>query len=415
MGDVYVVGVSMTPFGRFLDKSVKQLTREAVTAALTDAALDKDAVGAAYFANTTQGLIEGQYLVPGEMALREMGFEGIPMMNVENACASASSAFHSACLAVKAEMADVALAVGADKMYNQDKAKSFAIFDGAWDVHNVDATIAGLDALGAGVEPPAGTVIPNEQRSPFMDVYANFAKFHMKNFGSTQRQFAAVAAKNHRHSTLNPLSQYRTAYSVDEVLDARLVSWPLTLPMCSPISDGAAAAILCSQEYLETLDDAVRDRAVRIGACELGTGISRQAEETDKHITHLAANRAYDRAGIGPDDISVAEVHDATAFGEVTQTENLGFCEFGQGGWLAEQGETALGGRIPINPSGGLESKGHPIGATGLGQIYELATQLRGEAGPRQVNDARFAIAENGGGIYGIEESVCCITILART
>ncbi|MDD9903801.1 MAG: thiolase family protein [Rhodospirillaceae bacterium] len=414
MGDVYVVGVSMTPFGRFFDKSVKQLTHEAVSAALNDAALNKESVGAAYFSNTTQGLLEGQHLVPGEMALRDMGFEGIPMMNVENACASASSAFHSAYLAVKAEMAEVALAVGADKLYDADKANSFKIFAGALVVHKVGDTFAGLEALGEGVEPPEGTNIPNGQRSPFMDVYANFAKFHMKNFGSTQRQFAAVAAKNHQHSTLNPLSQYRDAYSVDDVLDARLISWPLTLPMCSPISDGAAAAILCSEAYLDRLDEAVRARAVRIGACEIGTGITRSAEEVEKHITHLTANRAYDRAGMGPQDISVADVHDATAFGEVTQTENLGFCDFGQGAWLAEQGETALGGRIPINPSGGLESKGHPIGATGLGQIYELATHLRGEAGERQVPDARFAIAENGGGIYGIEESVCCITILAR-
>lgn len=414
MGDVYVIGVSMTPFGRFYEKSVKQLTHEAVSAALTDAALEKEAVGAAYFANTTQGLLEGQYLVPGEMALRDMGFEGIPMMNVENACASASSAFHSAYLAVKAEMAEVTLAVGADKMYDRDKAKSFKIFDGALDVHEVDSTFAGLEALGEGVEPSEGTVLPNGQRSPFMDVYASFAKFHMKNFGSTQRQFAAVAAKNHQHSTLNPLSQYRDAYSVDDVLGSRLISWPLTLPMCSPISDGSAAAILCSEDYLDQLDESVRARAVRIGACEIGTGVTRTAEEVEKHITHLTANRAYDRAGIGPSDISVAEVHDATAFGEVTQTENLGFCAFGEGAWLAEQGETSLGGRIPINPSGGLESKGHPIGATGLGQIYELATHLRGEAGERQVDEARFAIAENGGGIYGIEESVCCITILAR-
>lgn len=414
MGDVYVIGVSMTPFGRFFEKPVKQLTDEAVTAALMDAGIDKHSVGAAYFANTTQGLLEGQHLVPGEMALRDMGFEGIPMMNVENACASASSAFHSAYLAVKAEMAEVTLAVGADKMYDRDKAKSFAIFDGALDVHNVDATFAGLEALGDGVTPPDGTNIPNEQRSPFMDVYASFAKFHMKNFGSTQRQFAAVAAKNHQHSTLNPLSQYQDAYSVDDVLGARLISWPLTLPMCSPISDGAAAAILCSADYLEQLDPDVRKRAVRIGACEIGTGVTRTADEIEKHVTHLTANRAYERSGVGPDAMSVAEVHDATAFGEVTQTENLGFCAFGEGAWIAERGETSLGGRIPINPSGGLESKGHPIGATGLGQIYELATHLRGEAGPRQVEDARFAIAENGGGIYGIEESVCCVTILAR-
>ncbi len=414
MTDVYIIGAAMTPFGRYLEKSVKDLTREAVIGALDDAGLARGDVGAAYFANTTQGVIEGQYLVPGEIALRDMGFEGIPMVNVENACASASSAFHGAYLAVKAEMAEVALAVGADKMYDDDKEKSFAIFDGAWDVHDVDGTIAGLEAMAEGIEPPADTVIPNARRSPFMDVYANFAKFHMKSFGSTQRQFAAVAAKNHRHSTLNPLSQYQDDYSIDDVLAARIVSWPLTLPMCSPISDGGAAAILCSADYLADLGEEARARAIRIRACEIGTGTKRKVEEVDKHLTHLAAKRAYDKAGLGPKDMSLAEVHDATAFGEVTQTENLGFCDFGQGAWLADQGETSLGGRIPINPSGGLESKGHPIGATGLGQIYELTTQLRGEAGPRQVDDARFAIAENGGGIYGIEESVCCITILGR-
>ncbi len=411
MTDVYVVGVGMTKFGRLFDRSVKSLTAEAVTGALTDAGTDKDAIGTAYFANTTQGVLEGQHLVGGQMALREMGFQGIPMANVENACASASTAFNSAVMAIKAGVTDVALAVGADKMYADDKARSFEIFDGAWDVHDVEGTLAGLAAMGEGVEPPEGADISNAKRSPFMDVYASFAKFHMKTFGSTQRQFAAVAAKNHRHSTRNPLSQYQDDYSVDEVLAARLISWPLTLPMCSPISDGAAAAIICSADALDRFD---AGRAIEVKACVMGTGVDRELEEVERHITHLAAKRAYEQAGIGPDDISVAEVHDATAFGEITQTENLGFCAFGEGGRLAEQGDTAIGGRIPINPSGGLESKGHPIGATGLGQIYELVGQLRGEAGDRQVERARFAVAENGGGIWGIEEATCCITVLGR-
>jgi acetyl-CoA acyltransferase len=414
MRDVYIIGAAMTPFGRFMEKSVKQLTREAVGGALGDAGLGTDDIGTAYFSNTTQGVLEGQYLVPGEIALREMGFQGIPMANVENACASASTALNGAVMAIRAGAAETALAVGADKMYHADKAKSFEIFDGALDVHRVDETFAALDAMGAGVEPPAELDIPNGKRSPFMDVYASFAKFHMKTFGSTQRQIAAVAAKNHHHSTLNPLSQYRDDYSIDDVLSARVVSWPLTLPMCSPISDGAAAAVLCSGDKLAEMNEEVRGRAVKIHASILGTSVNRTVEEVARHITHLAANRAYDAAGLGPEDMDLAEVHDATAFGEITQTENLGFCEFGQGGWLAEQGETSIGGRIPINPSGGLESKGHPIGATGLGQVYELVAQLRGEAGPRQVDGAQLAIAENGGGIYGIEESVACITILGR-
>ena len=411
MEDVYLVGVSMTAFGKHLEKSVKDMTREAVDGALRDAGITNDDIGAAWFANTTQGVMEGQYCVPGEIALRDMGFEGIATTNVENACASASTAFNGAVTAIRAGVTDVALAVGVDKMYDVDKAKSFAIFDGAIDVHRRDETFEGLMALGQGIEPPEGVDLSNQQRSPFMDVYACFAKQHMKMFGLTQRQLAAVSAKNHWHSIRNPKAQFRFDTSVEEVLAARPISWPLTLPMCSPISDGAAAAIVCNKDALERCNGS---RALRVLASVLGTGTNRAADDLENHITRRAAKRAYDQAGVGPDDIDVAEVHDATAMGEVTQTENLGFCAFGEGGRLAEKGETRLGGRIPINPSGGLESKGHPIGATGLGQIYELAMQLRGEADDRQVDGARFAIAENGGGIYGIEEAACCITVLGR-
>jgi len=245
----------------------------------------------------------------------------------------------------------------------------------------------------------------------FMDVYAALAKFHMKSFGTTQAQLAAVAAKNHAHSAHNPLSQYRDAMTVDEVMAGRKVSWPLTLPMCSPISDGAAAAIICREEELDRFD---RSRAVKIHATALRTGSDRDPQEFDRHVTHLAARDAYERAGLGPDDMDVAEVHDATAFAEIQQVENLGFCDFGAGGALTESGATSIGGRIPVNPSGGLESKGHPVGATGLAQVFELTTQLRGEAGARQVADAKFAIAENGGGFHGIEEAVACVTILGR-
>ncbi len=411
MSEVFVVGVGMTPFGRFHEQSVKDLTRDVVNEALADAGCAKEAVGAAYFANTTQRVLEGQYLVPAQMALREMGFERIPISNVENACASASTAFQHAFTAIKAGMTDVAIAIGAEKMYDTNKTRSFEIFDGAWDVHETEMTERLLMKMGEGVEPPAGLELPNGQRSVFMDIYAAFAKYHMKTFGSTQRQLAAISAKNHAHSALNPLSQYQQTYSVDEILEARLISWPLTLPMCSPISDGAAAAILCHRDALDRFESG---RAIEVQACVLGSGIDREIDELDKHITRLAANQAYEASGLNPDDISVAEVHDATAFGEVTQVENLGFCELGEGGVIAERGDTRLGGRIPVNPSGGLESKGHPIGATGLGQIYELVTQLRGEAGARQVEGARFGIAENGGGIYRIEEATCCITVLGN-
>lgn len=411
MSDVYVVGVGMTPFGKFLDRSVKDLTRDAVLAALADAGIGRERIDAAFFANAAQPVLDGQFMIGGEIALRGCGFAGIPIVNVENACASASTAFHLAVGQLKAGMADVVLAVGAEKMYDADKARSFAIFDGAWDVHQVAASTEALLALGEGVLPPPGRPEGSSPRSVFMDIYAALAKFHMKTYGSTERQLAAVASKNHFHATMNPLSQFRNPMSIDEVLAARMICWPLTLPMCSPISDGAAAAVLVTAEGLRHFD---RARAVKVRASVLASGQDRSAAEVDRHITHLAARRAYERAGVGPEDMSVAEVHDATAFAEIVQTENLGFCAFGEGGVIAERGDTRLGGRIPVNPSGGLGCKGHPIGATGLAQIHELVVQLRGEAGARQVEGARMGIAENGGGFMGVEEAAACITILSR-
>ena len=411
MSDIYVVGVGMTPFGKFLDRTVKDLTREAVGGALKDAGASRGDIGAAFFANTSQSPMEGQFMIGGEIALRDMGFSEIPITNVENACASASTAFHLAFTHLKAGFADVALAVGAEKMTSRDKAKSMAIFDGAWDVHEVKALTDNLLLLGEGLNAPPGREADANMRSVFMDVYAALAKYHMKSFGTTERQIAAVAAKNHHHSTFNPLSQYRNDMSIDEVLNARMISWPLTLPMCAPISDGAAAAILVREEALDRFD---RSRAIKVCASMLGSGSDRRPDEVEKHICRRAALKAYNYAGLGPEDMSVAEVHDASAFAEIVQVENLGFCAFGDGGKLAESGETALGGRIPVNPSGGLESKGHPIGATGLAQIYELVVQLRGEAQQRQVEGARFAIAENGGGFHGYEEAAAVITILGK-
>lgn len=411
MSDIYVIGVGMTPFGKFLDTSVKQLAHAAVDQALVDAGAAIPDIGAAFYANTVQGALEGQLMVGGQVVLRSMGFAGIPVTNVENACASGSSAFHLAHAYLKAGVTDVALAVGVDKMFHVDKAKAASIFDGAWDVHDVPNITASLLALGEGVEPPPGRVEPGGPRSVFMDVYASLAKSHMRRFGTTERHLAAVAAKNHRHSVTNDRAQYRMDMSIDEVLGARMISWPLTLPMCAPISDGAAAAILCTEEALARFPNA---EPIRVRASVLTSGSDRRADDSEHHLCRIAANRAYEMAGVGPGDIDVAEVHDASAFAEIVQTENLGFGEIGQGGWMAERGETAIGGRIPINPSGGLESKGHPIGATGLGQIFELVGQLRGRAGARQVEGARLAVAENGGGFHGFEEAAATITILGR-
>lgn len=412
MSDIYVVGVGMTPFGRLGEQSIKTLVRQATLAALADAGLAREAIEAAFFGNASQGHMEGQHMIRGQIALREMGIGAIPVVNVENACASGSSAFTLAVNHLRAGAGDVALAVGAEKMFSTDRDRMLSVFDSALDVSCAAQMQANLLRMGEGVAVPPGSTSPKPY-SVFMDVYAAFARAHMKRFGTTQRQIAAVAAKNHAHSVHNPLSQYRNAYTIDEVLAAPPITYPLTLPMCSPVSDGAAAAILCTGAALRRLGLDMR-RAIRVLASVIHTGSDRDYTDMANHITVHAARRAYEAAGVGPGDVSVAEVHDATAMGEIIQIENLGFCDFGEGGPVSERGDTSIGGRIPVNPSGGLESKGHPVGATGIGQVHELVTQLRGEAGPRQVEGARIALAENGGGLHGVEEAVACVTLLGR-
>jgi acetyl-CoA acetyltransferase len=401
----------MTPFRRWPDRSVRDLAEAAVRDALADAGIGAAQVHAVAFANAVQGAMEGQFGIRGQIALRDMDFDAVPIVNVENACASASTALNVALMQVRAGAADIALAVGAEKMTHPDTALSMAAFEGSWERAERAAVIDRLVVLGQ--EMPVPPDVDESARTVFMDVYAAFTRYHMARFGTTQRQLAAVAAKNHGHSVHNPLAQYRRAFTVDEVLAARAIAWPLTLPMCSPISDGAAAAVVCTESGLRRLG-IDRSRAIRVLASVLQTGSDRDPDDSASHCTAIAARRAYERAGLGPADVSVAEVHDATAMGEIIQVENLGFCEFGDGGAMAERGETTIGGRIPVNPSGGLESKGHPVGATGIGQIHELVTQLRGEAGARQVAGARIALAENGGGLQGIEEAVACVTILGR-
>ncbi|MCE2878511.1 MAG: thiolase family protein [Comamonadaceae bacterium] len=410
--EIYVVGVGMTPLGRFLETDLKSLTATAVSAALADAGLERHDLQGAFFANSTQGHMQGQHMIRGQVALRSMGLGGLPVVNVENACASGSTAFALAVQALRAGAGDTVLAVGAEKMFSVDRERMFSVFDGAWDVSQAEAIRRRLLAMGDGVEVPPSTT-SSKPYSAFMDVYAAFARSHMRRFGTTQRQLAAVSAKNHQHSVHNPLSQYRQAYSIDEVLNAPPITYPLTLPMCSPISDGAAAAILCSASGLARLG-IERKRAIRVLASVIHSGSDRPEDDLARHCTVLAARRAYEEAGLGPQDVDLAEVHDATAMGEIIQVENLGLCEFGDGGPMAERGDTRIGGKLPVNPSGGLQSKGHPIGATGLAQIHELVEQLRGRAGPRQVSQARIALAENGGGLEGIEEAVACVTILGR-
>jgi len=411
MEPVYIIGVGMTPFGRHPALSVRDMAESAVRDALADAGIVEQDIGAVAFANAVQGAMEGQFGIRGQIAMRNMQFDAVPIINVENACASATTALNVAITQVRAGVTDIALAVGSEKMVNPDSNLSMQAFEGSWERSDRDATIARLTRLGEKLPTLPEDLARETPHTVFMDVYGAFAKYHMARFGTTQRQLAVVASKNHGHSVHNPRSQYQRAFSVEDVLGARLIAWPMTLPMCSPISDGAAAAVVCNATALQRLGTM---RAVRVRANVLMNGGRRAPDDLDRHISRRAATLAYETAGLGPDDIDVVECHDATAFGEIQQSELLGICAAGEGGPLAESGATALGGRIPFNPSGGLESKGHPIGATGLGQIYELVTQLRGEAGPRQVANARLALAENGGGLMGVEEAAVAITILER-
>jgi acetyl-CoA acetyltransferase len=411
MHDTWIVGIGMTPFGRFPAETVASLAQRAAREALTDAGAEVSLVQSIVFANATQGALEGQHGIRGQAALDGAGYGNVPVFNVENACASASTALNLAHMMVGSGARDCVLVIGSEKMVTPDPARSMAAFEGSWDLSRREQTIADLIAMGRGVAVPPGAET-GEPHSVFMDVYAAFCRHHMAQFGTTQRQMAAVSAKNHRHSVENPRSQYRKAFSIEQVLAARPIAWPLTLPMCSPISDGAAAALVCSPSVVERLGQGAR--AVRIRASVLMSGDRRAPDDLENHVARKASRRAYELAGLGPKDVDVVECHDATAFGEILQSEMLGFFPLGEGGPAAERGETALGGRQPFNPSGGLESKGHPIGATGLGQVFEIVSQLRGEAGARQAPGARIGMVENGGGLRGVEEAAVAITVLER-
>jgi acetyl-CoA acyltransferase len=400
---VFIAGVAMTKFGNHEDSSVAELTHTAVHDAVADAGVRLSDIDSAFFGNTTQGALEGQLMIGGQVALRATGLKGIPMFNVENACATGSSALNLAMQQVRAGASDVALAVGAEKMNIGDRAKSMTVFDGAYEVAAPEKLQKFLLSLGADPDTDLGP------RSIFMDIYAAWAREHMERYGTTQAQIAAVASKNHGHAVHNEKAHYRSAMTVEEIVAGRPLGYPLTVPMCSPITDGAAAVVVASAEAIKRLRV---ERPVKILASVVGTGVTRDHADLSRHVIRLAGQRAYEQAGLGPEDISVAELHDATAFAEILSSELLGFCPEGEGGKLAESGESTIGGRIPINPSGGLESKGHPLGATGLGQIHELTAQLRGEGGVRQVENARIALAENGGGFLGGEEAVCVVTIL---
>jgi acetyl-CoA acyltransferase len=455
MRDVYVVGAHTIKFGKYLERSIKDLTAEAVLGVLKDAGLDKRDLQSAWFANSGWGDSGYQHCIRGQVALRPLGITSLPITNVENACAGGSTAFHGAWKDVAGGFCDISLAIGAEKIYQPNRFAVFAGFMAGTDVENLvsesrrmvqdiaamppapasspstapkaksgtrrrtlhdryqdirDQIVTGI-RLGEAIGYPEVrelAKLAKGDHSPFMDIYGFKAREHMRTYGSTARQLAIIASKNHWHSSMNPHAQYQFELSVEQVLADRIVSPPLTRAMCAPIGDGSAAAIVMSEEAVRRFG--LMGRAVKVRASILGSGRERDDNEPD--IGERLAQLAYQQAGVGPQDIHCVELHDATAYGEMHQTEALGFFAKGEGGVHAERGDTRLGGRIPVNTSGGLLSRGHPIGASGLAQIHELVTQLRGEAGPRQVHGAQLAMAENGGGAMGKEEAAMCIHIL---
>jgi acetyl-CoA acetyltransferase len=398
--EVYIGGTGMTRFGRHPGQTVRTQAQDAVREALTDAGLEAGDVGMVFFANAVGGLITGQEMIRGQAALRNTGLLGVPIVNVENACASASSALHLARMAVASGSVDVALAVGSEKMTHQDKTRTFAALQTALDLEQLD-DLAQL--IGGGEETSTGV------RSIFMDIYATIARQYMDSSGATAEDFARVTVKNHRHGELNPRAQYGSRLTVQDVLNSRRIVDPLTLLMCSPISDGAAAVLVCSDTAARRID-----ARVRIRASVLLSGRDRTVGDASAIVR--AAQMAYEASGIGPDDLDVVELHDAAAPAELAASEDMGLCPPGDGPKLLASGDSTLGGKLPINPSGGLLAKGHPIGATGCAQIVELADQLRGRCGPRQVTGARIALAENGGGFLYHEladPAAAAVTILS--
>jgi len=421
---VYVIGVGMIKFGKNFDKTMKSMTGESLELAIKDCDLKKKDIEAAWFSNSGWGMSEMQHCIRGQVALSANGVDKIPITNVENACASGSTAFHGAWTAVKAGLYDCTLAIGTEKMYFQRPSKSgkkrsggggsMAGFIAGTDVERTRKMIAQLKQQiqegnkKAAKEKSGDQKQGKKEHSMFMDFYAMASRNHMKKYGTTQRQIACIAAKNHNNSTMNPLAQYTFPQTVEQVMEDYVVAFPLTRAMCAPIGDGSAASILCSERFLDDHPN-LRERAILVRASILKSGSWKSSNACKR-----ASKAAFEMSGLGPEDINVAEVHDATAFGELHIMEQIGFCPVGDGGPFIESGATEIDGKIPINPSGGLLARGHPIGASGLAQMYELVTQLRGEAGKRQVKDPKLALAENGGGTIGSGEAALCIHILEK-
>ena len=379
MTDAYVVGVDMIKFGRFPEKTVPQLGAEAALLALDDCRLSVADMQALYCGNLGQasGMV-------GQRLLQEIGQTGIPVVNVSNACATGATAFREAWTAVKAELHDLVLAVGVEQM-----GKGLLGGGGG------GAGISKEGLLGSGTMP---------------SVFAEAGMEHTRRHGTTFEQFAKVSVKNHHHSTMNPKAMYQIETPLETVMNAEMISYPNTKLMCSVNVDGAAAAVVASERKARELG--LMDRAIKVRASVLTSDPWQERDLVMPDVntcTRNAAAAAYEMAGVGPEDLDLVELHDCFATAEILHYENLGLCEDGAAGRLIDDGEVALGGRVPVNVSGGLLSKGHPLGATGIANIYEVSTHLRGEAGKRQVAGARIGLTH----VIGLG-SACGIHILEK-
>lgn len=415
MKEVYIVGIYATPVGRYTDMTFHELTRRAYLGALDDAALENgDDIGACYFSNFMadflgQGMCRGNNfcipLIKDGLMKRRM-----PIVNHENGCGSATAAFQSALRHIRAGESDMAVAIGVEKMYHPEKTNQDTLswMGGAepFELHAewVQMMQDAADEIGQTFESGPG-------RSIAMDFYSLLAKEFMYKWDLTQEQIAHAAAKNHQNSLANPRSQYHFNMSVEDVLNDREVSYPLTRSMCAPIGDGAAAVILCSAEHLKNLPQSVQERAVKIKASVAMGGVFHRRDLEDR-VEKAVAEELYKKAGITPKDIDVIELHDATSFAEIHMIEDLQLCKSGQGGAYTAEGATRINGEVAVNPSGGMVARGHPIGATGIMMLNELTIQLRGEAGANQVKGARIALQENGGGLIGLDKAFMGMTLL---
>jgi acetyl-CoA acyltransferase len=372
-----VIGVGMTKFSKSLDRGLGDLAAEAVANALEDAGLGIDEIDCVFSSNSVAGFITGQESIRGQVAMKQAGLTGRPIFNIENACASGSSALHLARTYILSGSADVVLVLGVEKLAHSDKSRSFKALEAATDVAEIDQLRQSLDAS-------------DQTRSIFMDMYAAKVRAYLAKAGIGHRVIAKVAAKNHSNGALNPYSQYGTVQDVESVLASRKIVDPLTLLMCAPISDGAAAVVMVSPRWC-------RDRG-REGVRFLSSVVDSDSFDNEYSQMRAIAERAYAMAGIRASDIDVMEAHDAAAPAEIFAYEDMGLAEPGEGWKLVESGDVFIGGRVPVNPSGGLLARGHPIGATGVAQACELVWQLRGDAGARQVKGARIGVAHNRGG-----------------